>query len=121
MKTLPNGITIFNATPHRIRFWQLGWAEPIEVPVDKVISAHPHEEVVRVDKKGITYVRPTWIGDDHGRLIAERALLDGADVVVGSVIAAQCYQNIVAMCPCKGYERVPPDQKRMRPDKFTAF
>jgi len=39
MKTLPNGLTIFNATPHTIRFWDESWDEPIEADVDVVVNA----------------------------------------------------------------------------------
>jgi hypothetical protein len=43
-------------------------------------------------------------------------------MIVGSIIAAQAYPgSIKAMIPCEGYERVPPTEKRMRPDKFTVY
>jgi len=41
---------------------------------------------------------------------------------VGSIIAAQAYPGqVVAMTPTPGYERVPPAEKRMNPDKFNIF
>jgi hypothetical protein len=39
MKTLPNGLTVFNATPHSIRFWDQTWEAPVEVEPDEVINA----------------------------------------------------------------------------------
>ena len=43
-------------------------------------------------------------------------------MVVGSIIAAQAYPGlVVAMVPAPGYERRPPAEKRMRPDKFTIY
>jgi hypothetical protein len=55
----------------------------------------------------------------------ERSLLEHGlykNVVVGSIIAAQAYPGlVVAMTPAPGYERKPPTEKRMRPDKFTVF
>ena len=120
MKTLPNGVVVFNATPHIIRFWAPGWEEPVEIGTDEVINAYPHERIVD-ERDGIIFVRTDFIGDSHGRLIAEDAFLKGATIVVGSIIAAQCYQGVVAMIPCEGYERVPPAEKRMRPDRFTTF
>lgn len=127
MKSLPNGVSVFNATPHSIRFWSDGWPEPVEVEPDKLINAHPIEEEAGVIKPAnssmvIRLVRTRFVGDAEGEEIALRAQAEGADVVVGSIIAAQAYPGlVVAMVPAEGYERVPPDQKRMRPDKFTVF
>jgi len=130
MKTLPSGVTVFNATPHPIRFWEEGWDAPIEVGVDAIISASVEEmemdevEVV-LDKSrayGVRYVSTKFSPTDEGWDILEQAFQDGADVIVGSIVAAQAYPGwVVAMTPAPGYERVPPAEKRMRPDKFTIF
>lgn len=125
MKTLPNGVIVFNATPHVIRFWHEDWDEPVEVETEEVISASVKETIVASDGV-ITLVKTEFVpqiddAESVDHLIAE-AYEMGADVVVGSIIAAQAYPGVVvAMVPCAGYERVPQDQKRMRPDKFTVF
>lgn len=120
MKTLPNGLKIFNATPHPITFWSEDWPDIVEVPCDTVVNAEPQENVAKSDN-GVTFVRTLFVGTDEGREIVAQAMAQGA-VVVGSIIAAQAYPGfVVAMVPCKGYERVPPVEKRMRPDKFTLF
>lgn len=129
MKTLPNGLKIFNATPHLIRFWMDGWAEPIEISTDKAISAQPHDQPVASFNTGhahtdgdVWLVRTAFVGDDAGEQIIADAKSQGAHVIVGSIIAAQAYPGkVVAMVPAPGYERVPPEEKRMRPDKFTTF
>lgn len=133
MKKLPNRITIFNATPHTIRFWDEGWEEPIEIEVDKVISAQIVEReygsagasedyLVLPATDKVTYVVTDFVGDGIGRQIALSAREAGADVVVGSIIAAQAYPGlVVAMTPAPGYERVPLAEKRMNPDKFVVF
>ena len=143
MKELPNGIVIFNATPHVIRFWREDWEGPVEVGPDEVINASIQEEVVkkmpcpvcgqvgsheydcynRMASDGdIRLVKTVFEPTDEGKAIVERAYKDGADVVVGSIIAAQAYSGwVVAMTPAPGYERVPPAEKRMNPDKFTVF
>lgn len=139
MKTLPNGLTVFNATPHPITFWQEGWEEPVTVEPDEVINARPVEEFVarravkrpvpvqtedgeRLVRASYALFRTRFVGDERGEEIARRALEAGADVVVGSIIAAQAYPGlVVAMVPAPGFERVPPSEKRMRPDKFTVF
>jgi hypothetical protein len=125
MKTLPNTLTVFNATPHIIRFWQDGWGEPIEIEPDEPVNATVSEEFVS-DIQGadqdIVLVRTTFAGNDDGLDIIRRARAMGADLIIGSIIAAQAYPgHVVAMCPCPGYERVPPAEKRMRPDKFTVY
>jgi len=130
MEQLPNGVRVFNATPHVVRFWQEDWPEPVEVGSDAVISATIKEEFVSSMGVGgtgrppaaIVFVRTKFEGTDEGRAVAEKAIADGADVVVGSIIAAQTYPGlVVAMTPAPGYERVPPVDKRMNPGKFTTF
>lgn len=123
MKTLPNGITIWNATPHPIRFWKEGWDTPVEVETDEVISATISEETV--SSKGlpnVEFVTTEFLPQDGGWHLIEEAYEMGADLIVGSIIAAQAYPgDVVAMTPSPGYERVPPNKKRMNPDKFTTF
>ncbi len=129
MKVLPNGVKVFNATPHPIKFWREDWDSVVEVPVDTIISAVPQEKPAGCYQSGaaaawesVWFVRTVFAGNDDGRAIIAAAKADGAEVIVGSIIAAQAYPgDVVAMVPCAGYERVPPDEKRMRPDKFTVF
>lgn len=129
MYTLPNGLKVFNATPHSIRFWMEGWADPVEVPVDTVIDATPTEIPVGSFNTGYAHtdgdvwlVRVGFSGNDTGLQIIEEAKAAGAHVIVGSIIAAQAYPgDVVAMVPAPGYGRVPPDQRRMSPLKFTTF
>jgi len=130
MKTLPNGLTVFNATPHIIRFWSEDWDEPVEVAPDTAIGATPIETDVAPEfaksapdgLAGIRFVNTVFAKADEGSRVIRTAFVSGADVIVGSIIAAQAYPGlIVAMTPAQGYERVPPAQKRMNPDKFTVF
>ena len=121
MKELPNGVKVFNATPHVIRFWDPGWAEPVEVEPDEVINARISEEVVE-SRENVVFVRTRFTGTEQGAAVAAGALERGADVVIGSIVAAQAYHGrVVGMVPAEGFERVPPAEKRMRPDKFTTF
>ena len=135
MKTLPNNVTIFNATPHPVHFWKEGWDEPVEVETDVVINANVHEYQVAFpgnnlneavgndpfnDNYKVCFVRTDFIGDDTGKSVIE-SVPQGA-LIVGSIIAAQAYPGkVVAMTPALGYERVAPAEKRMNPDKFTVF
>jgi hypothetical protein len=121
MKTLPNGVTVFNATPHVIRFWREDWQEPVEVEPDATVSAKPVETEVR-NINGVSFVKTVFEPVfDKAYAVAVVANDNGA-IVVGSIIAAQAFPGVVvAMTPAPGFERVPPDQKRMNPDKFTVF
>jgi len=71
---------------------------------------------------GTEFVHTVFTGDTAGTEIISRARAMGADIIVGSIIAAQAYPGqVVALMPAKGYERRPPSEKRMRADKFTVF
>lgn len=127
MKTLPNGVKIFNATPHVIRFWREDWDEPVEVEPDEIISAkvvesvEPKPNAIYCDLPA-EFVVTKFVGTDEGHRIVRDAYRTGADLVVGSIIAAQAYPGqVFAMTPAPGYERRPPAEKRMNPDKFTVF
>ena len=119
MKTLPNNVTIFNATPHPITFWKEGWDEPIEVETDVPINAKPVETLVKTEN-GVQFVKTNFVGDDTGKT-AIGAVPQGV-LIVGSIIAAQAYPGqVVAMTPAPGFEWVASAEKRMNPDKFTVF
>jgi len=126
MKTLPNGLRVFNATPHIIRFWKEDWDEPVEVEPDTIINATVSEKVAELGggqlRPGVAFVTPRFISNDDGRAVIATALAGDADLIIGSIIAAQAYPRLVyAMTPAPGYERVPPAEKRANPDKFTVF
>lgn len=124
MKTLPNGLTVFNATPHTITFWHEDWPEPVEIETDEVISATIAEKVVdrlQTGSSTIDLVTVEFASDESAFHLIEEAYEMGADLVVGSIIAAQACRGVVAMTPAPGYERRPPAEKRMNPHKFTIF
>lgn len=120
MQRLKNGLNIFNATPHPIRFLHPdGTVETVEP--DAVVNAVP-EEVVVTYRRGAALVRARYRPTPEGRAIIHQAKKDGADLIVGSVIAAQAYPGeVVAMTPAPGHERVPPEQKMMNPNKFVIY
>lgn len=120
IKKFKNGVSVINATPHPIRF-QDG-DELVEVaPSGVVINARIEEEVV---KEGVpTLVTTSFKADkDSEEALSEIERKFPGVLVVGSIIAAQAFPGrVVAMTPVKGFERVPPEEKRMRTDKFTIF
>lgn len=126
MKTLPNGLTVFNGTPHSIRFWDESWDEPVEVESDMVINAIIKDKIVAKDVTDnlvvIDFVTPEFLPESNNLIDALQEYRDDGIYVIGSIIAAQAYPGLVfGMTPCAGYERVPPEQKRMNPNKFVMF
>lgn len=121
MKELPNGVKIFNGTPHVIRFWDESWDEPVEVEPDDLVNANIVEyEHKWTQSPKVTMVSVEFAGNKEGLDVLNSVPNDV--LVIGSLVAAQAYPGrVFAMVPCKGYERVPPAKKRMRPDKFTTF
>lgn len=121
MKKLPNGIVIFNSTPHPVTFWKPGWEGVVIVEPDERIDAEPTEELAS-RFFGIKLVKTVFKPTSEGLGTINLATSAGADVIIGSIIAAQAYPGkVCAMVPAPGYERVPPSEKRMLPDKFTVF
>lgn len=116
-----DGRTYVNTTPHPINFDYGG--EVITVPPSGVvINASPTEKAVGV-KNGVVLVRTVFTGttEGHEKLCEIEECFPGA-FIIGSIIAAQAYPGrVLAMVPAPGFERVPPDQKRMRLDKFTVY
>ena len=117
-----NGIKIINVTPHPINF-AVGDEVEIVPPSGVVINARPVEIKVGKHRSGAELVCTHFEAnyENSVKLDALEETYPDA-VIVGSIIAAQAFPvRVFAMIPAPGFERVPPDQKRMRPDKFTVF
>jgi len=113
-------VVVFNATPHPITFG-VGGDETVTVPSHGIISAEPAEEVVH-EKAGVIFVQTVFRPTTDGHRMVSFARACGADIVVGSIIAAQAYPGeVVSMTPLPGFERRPPAEKRMNPRKFNTF
>jgi hypothetical protein len=114
---------IINTTPHNITFLCADGGVMEVPPCGTLISARAVEEVVGSHPTGAVIVttrfEPTEAAlADLSRLEAENP---GA-VIVGSIIAAQAFPGrVFGMTPALGFERVPPAEKRMDPNKFTTF
>lgn len=122
-----NGVVAINTTPHEIAIQDMN-GNVLMVPTSVLINAAPVE--VPYDDSGLfvtTEFRPTESGQDIiDSIKKEYSSLYPNDsnrlVIISSIIAAQAYPGQVSgMVPVPGYERVAPDQKRMRCDKFTMY
>ena len=118
-----NGNRIFNTTPHEIRFMESDGTIVI-VPKGKVsdsVKANSTETLVSTSGKTM-FVTPKFTPDDESLQVIEKAYNDGADIVVGSIIAAQAYPGkVFGMVPVEGYERATNDQKIMKSDTFVTY
>ena len=115
---------MLNVTKHPIRF-QSASGEVYELqPSGVVIDARFHEVNMGFHLgSGVQLVRakvvPTVESEEQLKKLEAEHL---GELIVGSLIAAQAFPGrVVAMIAADGFERVPPDQKRMRDDKFTVF
>lgn len=118
-----NGKNVFNGTPHEIRFMESDGTIVI-VPKGKVsdsVKANSTETLVSTSGKTM-FVTPKFTPDDESLQVIEKAYNDGADIVVGSIIAAQAYPGkVFGMVPVEGYERATNDQKIMKSDTFVTY
>lgn len=120
--TFSNNVTIINTTPHPVTIQDMD-GTLVSVPTSVLINAKAIEKQVSP-----LFVKTEFVGTDEGKKIitdikdAFAREGTGTLVIVGSIIAAQAYPGEVSgLTPVSGYERVTPDQKRMRCDKFTTF
>lgn len=120
-----NDVVIFNTTPHKINFL-VDDDTVVEIDSDPAFIVNAKAVEKKVDDLFVTTV---FNGTDEGKTIidsindfASESFPDKHCVIVGSMIAAQSYpEKVVAMVPAKGFERVPPNEKKMNPRKFTVF
>lgn len=121
--TFGNNVAIINTTPHSVTIQDTD-GTPITVPSSIILNAKAEEKQV-----SDLFVKTVFVPTEEGKTIISEIkkafksqIGTGTLVIVGSMIAAQAYpEDIVAMTPVPGYERVKPADKRMRCDKFTTF
>lgn len=116
---------IINTTPHDITFGREGSNETFIVPPSGIIlNAETFEEEI-YDDIVTTRFLPTTEGV-HAIIDIDEWFESNFDIeeydtrIVGSIIAVNAYKPwVVGLTPLKGFERVPPNEKRMNIDKFT--
>lgn len=130
---LPSGFQVLNYTPHQIIFRE-GERDIIVEPCGAKLSARAREKVVQtLDEQReiggsgsscvVEIVQTTF--EPSGEGLQELEQINTHDpklLVVGSIISAQAYPGkVYALIPTVGFERVPVEQKRMNPNKFTSY
>lgn len=121
---LPNDITIFNATPHPLNFWDPVTKEVTVAKSDIIINTRPVETVVQ-KRQGAEFVTVAYQPEDDGLDIIRFIRKDYPDtVIVGSVLAAMAYPGeVVASIPLRGGDRLRSKtaSRRVCSDRFTTF
>ena len=122
-----NGVAICNTTPHPVTIQDMD-GNLILVPVSELVNAKVVEEEI-----SDLFLTPKFeespdgrrvIGEIKDKFVKTYGLNEAGPrlIILGSIIAAQAYpEEVFGMVPVPGYERVAPDQKRMRCDKFTMY
>lgn len=118
-----NNVVVVNTTPHPVTMQDID-GTLVYVPNSILINAKAVER-----KVSDLFVKTEFVGTDEGKInIADiksefaKQFHNGTLVIIGSIIAAQAYPGeVAAMTPVEGFERVAPEEKRMRCDKFTTF
>lgn len=119
---LQNGVRVLNCTPHElifraddgtdVRVEKCGatlTASAVETPVGNHGAAQLVATVFQTTEQGL---------EELARIETEAPGV----LVIGSIVSAQAYPDqVVSPISAKGFERVPPAEKRMDPAKFTVF
>jgi len=116
-------IKIINVTPHALNFRAEDGEEFEVAPSGVVVTAVSIEESAGEHLCGVSLVRVRFVPDTASSEAIDRLEEENPGaVIVGSMIAAQGFPGrVVGLIAAPGYERRPPAEKRMRPDKFTVF
>jgi hypothetical protein len=116
-------VKIINTTPHPINFRASNGTEFEVASCGVLVNAKPVETPAGNHPSGAELVKTSFVADEASETALAKIEAENPDaVIVGSIIAAQAFPGrVMAMIPAPGFERVPPAEKRMRPDKFTTF
>lgn len=114
---------IVNVTPHALNFKDSDGTE-FEVPTSGVvINASAVEESAGRHASGVELVSVRFVPNPDAITTLDKIEAENPGaVIVGSIIAAQAFPGrVFALTAAPGYERRPPAEKRMNPNKFTTF
>lgn len=125
--SMEKGFGFINTTPHAVTFLCEDGTEFTVPPCGVLINARAVEEEageIWADegKKKIKIVRTKFIPDPESEQALKRIEDTQNGIIFGSIISAQAFPGrIFGLIAAPGFERVPVNEKRMRPDKFTVF
>ncbi len=118
---LPNGLKIWNVTPHPLVFWLEREKVEVEVPSHEVVSAMPVTEL-HCETDSATFNKVSYHSTYEGRNTIEKLRsIDPDALLVGSVLAAQGYPGVVVASVPARSNRHDKSSKLVRPNVFTIF
>lgn len=123
-----NGVIVVNTTPHPMSFLDAN-GEKVVIPTS--VPAGERSGPLVINAKAVeTQVGPYLVKTVFQPTPEGEAIIDAINavygseenvMVVGSMIAVNAFPGkVVGMTPVPGFERVPPQDKLMRCDKFTT-
>lgn len=119
---LPSGVRVINCTPHSLIFKIGETSIVVALPCGAKLMANTLVGSAGT-RFGAQLVKTEFVNSLEGLdELAEIERRAPGVLVIGSIISAQAYPGrVVGVIATPGYERVPPAEKRVRPDKFTVF
>lgn len=138
MKQLPNGLKVFNATPHDLTFSDPSWEKDVTIPSDGVINAKVDEVYIGCfdndqneedSERSVSIVTIVPQPDPDSLEVVKRAMAAVEEshrdynrvgtIVVGSALAAQAWPELVyGICPAEGTGRI---DRKASATKFTRY
>ena len=116
-----DGTKIVNATPHPLNFQASDGGLVVVPPSGYTIPAQAEERIVKW-WQNVEFVTTEFVPTPEGLEELEELETKENVLIVGSLVSAQAYPGrVYGMLPVKGFERVPPAEKRMRADKFVTY
>jgi hypothetical protein len=118
---LPNGVKVWNCTPHPLVFWFEREKVEVEVPSHEVVSAMPVTEL-HCETDSATFNKVSYHSTYEGRCTIEKLRSIAPDaLLIGSVLAAQGYPGEVVASVKTHSNRHDKSSKLVRPNVFTIF
>lgn len=115
---LPNGILIVNVTPHELNFYCEEKGQFVTAPSDGLVNAFARTSIVQsASTHDLVSVKFSEMRDGRFEINRLKRLYPDA-LIVGSVIAAQAYQeDVVCTIPC----RVGKPGRYVKCNRFTVY
>ena len=113
------GVYLINTTPHAINLLsEKTGKEYVITPCGYVLSAST-VEITQSSSSLVTFVKTVF--ERHDEAIDFIDSIPSNTLIIGSMIAMKAYGGqVVTMTPAKGFERVPPSEKKMNLFKYCV-
>ena len=113
------GVDLINTTPHAINLLsETTGKEYIVMPCGYVLSAST-VEITESQSPTVAFVKTVFERHDEGIDFVESIPFN--TIIIASMISMKAYGGqVVAMTPSKGFERVPPAEKKMNLHKYCV-